>query len=312
MNLETGPFIAEGVQFEARPLRHWKARVTDALCAAVGAKLADWSVDWRVRVQEQPRLDKVPAAEVSIAEDWSEKDFMSPRWQVWQGEGGEAVWWSVARRFSAPAPDAPAAPHQGVREAMYGALGRSTLAGGTIAQQMACEAWRDWCQRLAACFGISLSAQGDSPGEFDLPAEIIRPWSGALALRISCAGMPMLLVPNSQSVQRWSDTQGLTPALPTSDGNRRALVPIAEAVAPCTARLSIELAPVDISLGILASLRNGDVLRTTHRLDTPLRVVGHGDHLRHEGGLVCGAFLGQQGDARVVELLGVTPDQRGG
>ena len=306
MRPETQAFIAPD-RHEVRPLRHWKTGEAEALRAAVVEQLAAWSADWRVLMEQEPGLDDAPGAAVSLVDDWSLEEFAALRWQGWQGEEGGTVWWSEAR--AAGLPGARVSPQQAVLDAMYGSTGRATMAGGAISQQMAREAWHGWCQRLATCFGIELPTQGDAPGELGLPAGVIRPWSGALALRVSCAGMLMLLVPDGQSVQRWADTQGRASPL-ILNGSRPALVPVAEAVAPCTARLSVELAPIDIGLGILASLRNGDVLRTTHRLDTPLRVLGHADRTKHAGALLCEAFLGQQGDVRVVELLGTTLGQR--
>lgn len=295
------PFIAADAH-GVRPLRHWKAQQVEAVCADMDRQIAAWASDWAVQAVREQGQDGESVAVVSVIEDWSSEAFAASLWRAWPAQDGSAVWWSVAPRSRA-AGQATRVPQLAVMDAMCGSAGRPVHTTGMIAQQMANEAWGDCQQRLAACFGIAPLAPNQAGCERELPAGLVQPWSGALGLRLSFAGMHILLVADPRSMQRWGGTRSpVSSAAPAEP--RTTLVPIAKAVAPCTAQLSVELAPVDIGLGVLANLRLGDVLRTSHRLETPLRVlVDRVDRAADRGELLCEAFLGQQGDLRAVELL---------
>jgi len=300
MTPHTRPFIAADAH-GVRPLRHWKAPQAEALCADMDREIAAWASDWAVQTVPEQGRDGEPAAVVSVVDDWSSEAFAASVWRAWPAQDGSAVWWSVAPRSRA-AGQAARVAQLAVMDAMFGTAGRPVRATETIAQQMASEAWDDCRQRLAACFGIAPFTPEPAGCGRELPEGLVQPWSGALGLRLSVAGMDVLLVVDARSMHRWAAAR--TPAAPVARAEpRTTLVPIAKAVAPCTAQLSVELAPVDIGLGVLANLRLGDVLRTSHRLETPLRVLGRADRAADRGELLCEAFLGQQGDLRAVELL---------
>lgn len=300
MTPPTRPFIAADAH-GVRPLRHWKAPQVEALRADVDREIAAWASDWAVRTVPEQGRDGKPAVVVSLVDDWSSEVFAASVWRAWPEQDGSAVWWSVAPPSHATG-EAPPVPQIAVMDAMCGSAGRPIHATGTIAQQMASEAWDDCQQRLAACFGIAPLTPNQAGCERELPVELVQPWSGALGLGLSFAGMRILLVADPQSMQRWAAMR--SPVSPAASAEpRTTLVPITEAVAPCAAQLSVELAPVDIGLGVLANLRLGDVLWTSHRLETPLRVRGRADRAADRGELLCEAFLGQQGDLRAIELL---------
>ena len=291
-----------------RSLRQWQAVQLDAVRATLSDLLADWSADWCVQGESAQEFGG-SAVSVSPIGDWPADDLIAHQWQLWQSEESGAVWWCAMRGADAQNQVRPAL-QQSLLDAMYGAGGREATPRGALAQQMAHEAWMDWCQRFAACFGIKAAEPSSALGELALPDSLTRPWSGALALQILlCTGVRILVVPDAQAVQQLCGECAAVAHRQRSD-TAPALVPVAEALAPCAAWLSVELAPVDIGLGILASLRTGDVLRTTHRLDSPLRVLAHADPARHEGVLLCEAFLGKQDDQRGVELLS-TPSGHG-
>lgn len=284
-----------------RPLHHWGRVHLEAARATLGDLLANWSADWNVK-GAGPQAPGESVVSVAPVGDWPEDDLVAQQWQLWSGEESGNVWWRALRDAGAQHPTQPVL-QRAVLDAMYGGGGRETALGGTLAQQMAQEAWLDWCRRLAACFGVGAAESSAASGELTLPDFLMRPWSGALALQILCAGMRILVVSDARASQQLWEGRGVaTPSLLRNDTS--ALVPVAEALAPCVAWLSVELAPIDIGLGVLSSLRTGDVLRTTHRLDAPLHVRAHPDPDRHEGLPLCEAFLGRQGDQRGVELMG--------
>ncbi len=63
--------------------------------------------------------------------------------------------------------------------------------------------------------------------------------------------------------------------------------------------------PVELDLGSLASLRVGDVVRTSHPLEVALKIRVEGA-AGHAGVLPCAGFLGKVARARAVELLPIS------
>jgi hypothetical protein len=79
------------------------------------------------------------------------------------------------------------------------------------------------------------------------------------------------------------------------------LTPVWQALARRTVRLRVETPPLELELCALTALRVGDVLLTSHTLDTPLAVSVHVG--RRPGEPLCRGFLGRSGGIRAVELL---------
>lgn len=180
-----------------------------------------------------------------------------------------------------------------------------------LADELAQAAWLDGYDRLArlsAAPAPSDLGRGEAVmKEEELPASVLRAWTGALALEIHCCGAQLRIIASGDAIDRWLRTRHAEPPKAETHPAQSASVPVARALDATPVRLSVELAPVDVDLGSLGSLRVGDVLRTTHGLDRPLQVRLGGKSARSGSGRVCEAFLGKQGDVRVAELLSFVP-----
>ena len=79
--------------------------------------------------------------------------------------------------------------------------------------------------------------------------------------------------------------------------------PVLAAIAARSVTLRVELAPVEVDLGTLQSLRVGDVLTLPHRLEQPLDL-----HAPDAPATVaCTAYLGSRDGRRAVELIPSSP-----
>ena len=191
--------------------------------------------------------------------------------------------------------------------------GASSAAGAqalrqTMAQDVAQAAWDDWCVRLGAAFGVP-------DGAPDFFADFDDPWSGVVVVRMAWCGETLLLAFDGAGMSRWIEREGMRAARqpPSMPGEK--LAPLREALASSTVPIAIELSPIDVDLGALSTLRVGDVLRTTHALESPLtvrRVTGPitSDRTRIEADKalpLCEAFLGKQGHRLAIELVRMPP-----
>jgi flagellar motor switch/type III secretory pathway protein FliN len=125
------------------------------------------------------------------------------------------------------------------------------------------------------------------------PAWLLRRSAGTAVLRLSCGGKALdLFVPHTQLPARKK------PVAPHT-APHAALTPLSTALRGCEARLTVQLGETEISLGSLASLAVGDVLRLPVGLDEPLKIfAGTGRQV----GL---GHLGQQDGNRAVEIFAI-------
>jgi hypothetical protein len=178
--------------------------------------------------------------------------------------------------------------------ALFGATPEDGPAAGGqdgIASVVARKAWTDWCSRLDAAFdGAGLATSGSA-------REMLRPWSGALAVSLSWFGTPMtILVPGERAahfLRRGIAASRMQKAGPVT--------PVWRALSDRPARVRALLQTFELDLGTLASLRVGDVIRTRHELESPLCVTLQGNEAAPETP-ICGAFLGMSRGSRAVAL----------
>jgi hypothetical protein len=174
-----------------------------------------------------------------------------------------------------------------------------------LADDLVEAAWTDWCGRVAAALGPGQGlAIPSASARAGLPALFGRPFSGALVLRIRWLGAPFLIAMGPSLVVGFLERHG--PRAPEVRGPAEPLVPVLEAARSLGFRLSVELAPVTIDLGTLATLRLGDTLRISHRIDAPLILAAPDFEEAHGHGLP-NACLGRQGPWMAVELLPKPP-----
>ena len=137
----------------------------------------------------------------------------------------------------------------------------------------------------------------DEPPESDL-----RRWSGAMRIRLE-------LVRDGQ-ITSFQLHVGAALASVLCGGlqagstiGRPALAEVTEAIGTRSLAFKVCLDETTLTLGTLQSLRVGDVLPLSHRLDQPLRVVEPGASPRNSP--FCAAYLGSRDHHRAVELVPV-------
>jgi hypothetical protein len=126
---------------------------------------------------------------------------------------------------------------------------------------------------------VGCAAVQDLPAG-DAPRACSRPFSGALRVCTSGAGATIEWLFPAAAVDRLSPPRG-----PSAARVRAPVASIAEALAQRTLTVGVEIDPVTLTLGDLASLRPGDVITLGHRLDAPLSVVDS------SGNALFGGFL---------------------
>jgi hypothetical protein len=283
---------------EARRLRCWDEADQTALVEAAQDAVDRWSGAWGLGAEGEgePLVRCQPASDrAGAVEDWAALDGLPGAWWAMLSRGVEAG--SGLRRRRA------------VTDALHQALFRETAServeGSRLADELVQSAWTDWQRRLAERLG----GEGHGPREpLGAPTDakdsaavglLFRPWSGALQLVLPWCGQELGVLLDVQRVAAFlKRPEGRPTAGQAVARNAVPLVPIYDVVKSKPVALRVELAEMEIDLGTLAGLRVGDVLRTTHGLDMPLRLVTPAPG----GGPSCAGYLGRQGDRRAIEL----------
>ena len=303
----------EQASSRGRPLRWWAGAERAGLARDVATATAAWRQAWGV-------VEAASAVSGQNADDAPADDGVScnaPPLDAdpapWHPLGDAAgLWCRLSGRPGRTARDAPerdaASLTSAIALALFGARapGAAPLAAAswkgddvaTIAGEVAQEVWHDWCQRVAA----ALPEPSPHPTRSHAVAarELLRPGSGALAVTLRWCGATLTLLIAAERVARLvgpSAARSRAAAAPP----RPALVSVSRALADRPVVVHARLESFELDLGTLATLRVGDVLRTTHPLDAPVDFTT-GRASNNPAGIVCAAFLGQAGGARAIEL----------
>jgi len=282
----------------ARPLRWWTPGVLNTLAIQVAPVWSRWAQDWGVEVAAVQAFNasEIPATLSS-----------SVQWQA-VGTGREnptaCLWAGV------PSGD----PCTMLADVLWGTStlderqGTHTLPS-TLAADTADKAWKALLGELASLLKIATAAaDGVAESPASVPDHDLKPWSGAIQLELRFAGLSeaasVWLHLSPTLAQAHCSTQ--RPAARPAPASKTRLIPLKEAMASQPLRFSVELDPTELSLGDLQSLRVGDVLALTHRLDSPLtlrsqRTIADGSATEAVG--VCLAYLGAQQGQRAIEIL---------
>ena len=276
------------------PLRWWSRSDLDVVAGAIAPAWQRWCADW-----------DVPTGLViagNACESGSD-DRSRIHWHVCDRSEDARSWLGFAGM----------APTAAMTSLMFGAppvhAGRD---GPTIAAEVAGEAWNDLCRALASGLSTPLAAKQpvNTPAATAAeastpPASDWRPWSGAISIRLAdgTAAAPLLILQLSPAAAgRLVVAHRVAPIAPAHAAPK--LQPLAEAIDRKVVRLSVELSGMTLDLGTLQSLRAGDVLALSHRLDHPLQVSLHSAiGGRRVSTALCAGLLGARGDRRAVELL---------
>lgn len=143
---------------------------------------------------------------------------------------------------------------------------------------------------LMQCLARALRL-GES-GDDQPPAEgVFARWSGAVTASLSCGGM---LLMDAGVMQSLAHARSAVRA-------RGGLVGIGAAMGSAPIDLRVELQGCDLALGALQSLRPGDVLRLSHRVDAPATIFDDRGHAVFRG------WLARMRGRRAVELAALGP-----
>lgn len=215
-------------------------------------------------------------------------------------ESTVSIWWRWQAGNSRQAVPEDTTGSFGVVQALlFGGCG----AAGGLAADTATAAWTDWCLRVARQCGATHVAQREvsaSDGAQALPGLFSRRWTGAVLLRLTVGGQILWLALNATAAEGWLRTDGLETAAPVTSG-AAPLTTLSVALRDARVNVHIELRPVEIALGDLMTLAQGDVIHTQHAIDVPLQImVSTVD--RASTVPLCHAYLGMRDGARAVVL----------
>ena len=233
-----------------RPLCWRSPQQLQRLTAGLQASLDDWARQWGVTAA-QARLDNAWEDEAPAAGPWP---------PIAAGTQGEVVaWWSHQ-----------AAVPLALERLLFGAppaAGSSGSHGPGLSAALAGDALAALRRTLAQWLGAEEAAVGASqvPPDHDW-----RPWSGAVLAELAFGpAQERLLLRLHVGAAAWPRQPSQAPAAkPMSP----ALASLPDALARQPLKLQARLADVQVTLGELMGLGEGDVLVTGHRLADPLSV----------------------------------------
>lgn len=258
---------ADAAVARVRPLRGWSSAHRQALSQVVSAVLADWSAGLG--------LSPATRAEVCPATGW-----LVGAWTTDPDAPGLA--WSFRGNGQAREGEDP---RQGLLTALFD---DATPCGGSrLVDEVVETAWRAWWTQLEASLGPAGASRDGLP---DFHA-----WSGTLVVVIPWWNGTLALAVDGFRVEACVRRSGIDRRHPMA--GQQPLARVTDVALSLGTAAQVESRAFEVDLGALLSLRPGDVLRTSHPLESPLLV-------RTAGGLNLGeAFLGSRDGHRAVQLL---------
>ena len=270
----------------ARPLRWWSDAQLGEVALALEKALRAWEQDWGLQ-QPHAAQDAVRCVMASSGPEapssWKPvalDDALEPACELW---------WDIYA--GGPRAD----PVLLLVDALFNtSVEPSALSAQGSVSEMAAEAaraaWSDLWARVGQSLAVRVAitapvTQADSLATLQPAAALFRPWSGAIAITLHwCAQEMRVLLGGAEAAALLAHeaSAGRPEAKP--------LAPVWHAVAGHACTVRAELAPVELTLGAIKSLRVGDVVELSHPLDRPL-VAKTAD-----GAVLCEAFLGKLGD----------------
>ena len=198
-------------------------------------------------------------------------------------QGACEAWFKLGTSGQAQAwIDMDAHASEKISTALFGA--DMSPAAGTVASALVRNASDALRTRLAASLGLEADAPG-SPAE----AVSLQPWGGDVIVSLSSPGMSLRVLLNGVCAG------GLLAGDKVAGAAAGELPLLQDALSPVRTRASIELTPLEMSVGSLLEIRLGDVLRLEQSLDEPL-------HVKIGDQRVCSGHLGRSGIFKAVEL----------
>ncbi|WP_433694707.1 FliM/FliN family flagellar motor switch protein [Herbaspirillum seropedicae] len=178
---------------------------------------------------------------------------------------------------------------------LLGLVGRSGSASGPLLLDTAREALDDCLNMILETFIGHKAAQERSRAiqklySSEIPGYQKRPWSGAVHLDLNIEHVFIRLHIGPRRVE------SLAAVKTEKNYERVTLVPLQDALEGRLTKLRVELNNVELTLGQLQALREGDVLILPHLLTQALLVS------TSQGQVVCAAYLGQAHGNKAIEF----------
>ena len=256
----------------ARPLRHWPDAALERANGTLERVWRDWCARWQLTGAEVATSNACDGAAVA---DASAQSWATGR-SLWLSTGSDDMRVALAKVL----------------------FNEDARTGAPIAQALVTDALSELLRafgQVSAGNDRAADAAGDAP-----PAAERRRWSGALRV---C----LVALREDQPVS-WHlhCSEPLASVLcgglqPPSATGRAPLAAVTHAIDARPVAFKVLLDETTLTLGTLQSLRVGDVLPLSHRLDQALHVVSAG--ASRDTPAFCGAFLGSRDHHRAVELV---------
>lgn len=198
-----------------------------------------------------------------------------------------------------------------VAEALFGEAvprsGAPETAGGrlrsSLAEEISRSAWADLLGRFIRALGSGVPA--DAPGSARTVGAALRPWSGAVVVRLPMSGAHVVLLLLQDVAARLLGRAAPPPERVSPPGG--GLLPLTSVLRARRIHARVQLHPIELPLGALVELREGDILCTNHALDAALAVHVL-DGASSVGEPIARAYVGRVGASRAFQLQGAAPD----
>jgi hypothetical protein len=270
-----GPLIEGG---GADLLAWWDPGQLAEIARCLQAALSNWARDWIP--------GGVPASSPYICTFAHERPECSALHWDSIGTRNQAAAWVEVR-------DDPVVH---IQQAIFGAEHHSpapTRQQGGIAHAVANRAWAALADSLCDCLSLDSDHR-----QAHADRALFKPWSGGVVASSSSVG-PLFhsVLLNAECVRALlrSHASHMTP--PARARQVPIRVTVEEALADHKLPIQVQLAGCELDLGILQSLRVGDIVPLPHHLDAPLLVS------TPAYGTFCAGFLGRQAGWKAIELL---------
>lgn len=252
------------------PLQWWSASALDSLSRRIEPVWRAWAKRWDLPAEPVESFNAHEAPASAPVE-----------WQPWQADACAATPWA----WVAVAQDTPAVVIAGLMFKHGNA--------GAIGAEVAGRAWGEFSDELASLLGRAPSAELPSFGGPRSAA-----WSGSVRVRLAWGPG------DAPSLWLHLSADSVAPMLrDTRRPWQGHMAPITASVLGAMAHqpvtLRVELGTTELDLGTLQSLRVGDVLTLSHRLDAPLTLRP----ADAQAPVACAGYLGARNGRRAIEVV---------
>ncbi|MFZ6747090.1 FliM/FliN family flagellar motor switch protein [Undibacterium sp. JH2W] len=288
--------MSEGAEKKqiARPdplqkMRWWSAQHLDLISGRFDALNAAWDKDWLASGESK-------ATRTLLASEGSAGIKESASWRVFYQSDTPFFWLQL-----------PTKHLDHVQETLFTNAGSTTggsRSKGNVGKSVASSAWEDYLLKLT-----ELLVPANTDMKIDAPAQYLyKAWSGAVQVPLQWCGMTLMLLLSQACVE-----QLLGKDLLNAEAEKRSmshkpprsrLAPLMQAVQHKKVRIRVELSPCEIEIGNLQQMQVGDVIPLPHGLEQALQVKFA------NGGILCEAYLGVQGQKKAIELMMATPQNK--